>query len=456
MVALASGPSRQFRPVWPTLAAIVGILLLLAWLVWRVHFAAAPAPQPAIERQARRFVSLALTLGKIAPDEVDSYFGPADLKPVAGKASLPELRADLADLAADLRDSKAAATPRGAILAERTDRMITLVNVMGPVPPLSFDDEARRLYALPPPALDTAAFARARAALEELLPGDGPLSKRVEAFRSRFVIPPDKREAVFRHALAECRRRTLLHWQLPQSERVDVQFTDAVDAAWHRYQGNLTSILQINPNAVALLGSAIDVACHEGYPGHHVQFVLAEAAAGPGGLPIENRVVLLRSPASVLREGAADFGVALVFPAAERIAFERDVLMPLAGLAQADAARFGQVRDLLARLAPAAFPILRAYRNGTLDKAAAAAALERDALVASPLPLLEFTDGMGAYVAGYTSVREQVRQSAMAPGAGDPWARLRCLLAAADGAPLANPKAIDGPGCIKQTNEARS
>lgn len=433
-----------------------GVLaLLLVWMSLTPRGATPSAPEPVIERQARRYVSLALTLGAIAPGEVDSYFGPADITPVAGKRSLPELRADLGDLTAELRDGAGPRTPRRAKLAERTDRLLALVNTMGPVPKLPFDEEARSLYGLAPTTLDGAGFARDRAALDRLLPGPGPLVQRVEAFRRRFLIPQARRGAVFDSALAECRRRTLLHWRLPPFERLDVQWTDAVDEPWHRYWGAYRSTLQINPNAVAFLGSAVQVACHEAYPGHHVQFTLADVAAGPVGLPVEERVVLVRSPAAVLREGAAEFGSSLAFPPADRLAFDRDVLMPLAGLPQREAAHFEEVRALLDRLGLAAYPILRDYRDGRLDEPAAATALERDALIASPKPLLDYTDAIGAYLAGYTAVREGVRRRVMAPGPGDPWERLRCLLAAADEAPLARP-GLSIPRCAATTNGAPS
>ena len=456
MATLARSRPRHRLFVGSVAAVLVGaILALLAWSILTRRAAPPSFPPPLIELQARRFVSLALTLGAIAPAEVDSYFGPDDIKPVAGKRSLPELRADLGDLAAALREGPGPVTPRRAKLAERTDRLLALVNTMGPVPKLSFDDEASSLYGLGPTTLDAAGFARDRAALDRLLPGPGSLVRRVEAFRRRFLIPEARRVAVFDRALAECRRRTLLHWRLPRSERLDVQWTDLVDEPWHRYRGHYRSTLQINPKAVAFLGSAVQVACHEAYPGHHAQFTLGDVAAGAGGLPVEERVVLVRTPAAILREGAAEFGASLAFPPADRLAFDRDVLMPLAGLPQAEAASFEEVRALLDRLALAAYPILRAYRDGRLDEAAAAAALERDALIASPRSLLEYTDAMGAYLAGYTAVRAEVQRRVTAPGSGDPWERLRCLLSAADEAPLARP-VLRIPRCTATTNGARS
>jgi len=115
------------------------------------------------------------------------------------------------------------------------------------------------------------------------------------------------------------------------------------------------------------VGSAIDVACHEGYPGHHAQFLLQDQRAQPAGLPVEDRVVLLRSPASVLREGAANFGVELAFPFEERVAFDERVLFPLARLDPRQARRYETVHRLVDQLSAAAAPIIASYRDNRLS-----------------------------------------------------------------------------------------
>lgn len=423
------------------------VLALLVFLALVVALAASPrllwilphgsGDEASLDRDTRRFVSLGLALGRIAPQEVDSYFGPGELAPPRDglPPALATLRAELAKLNEDLHGSEAGDPPRRARLQARADRLLALIDSMQRRSPLPFDEEARRLYGLAPVTLDEQSFARARAELDRLLPGTGPLSARVETFQRRYLVPEDRRQVVFARALAECRARTVRHWRLPPGEHIDVEWTSAVDAAWHRYRGNFRSTLQINPQAVAFLGSVVNVACHEGYPGHHAQFVLAEAAAGKGGLPIEDKLVLLRSRGAVLREGAADYAVSLVFPAADRLAFDRDVLFPLAGFPPAEADRFEKIRERIDALGPAALPILRAYRDGEIDEDAAAARLSQEALVASPRPLLRFLDSLGAYVAGYTSVREWVRariEAVGAPGSDAQWAALRCMLLSAE------------------------
>ena len=323
-------------------------------------------------------------------------------------------------------------SPRGVRLLAQIRGFDALLQVIGPAARgESFEDEAQRLYAASVPKLEAGSTHQLTAALEAALPGPGPLSQRLVGFYRDFVVPADRRRVVFERALQECRSRTLAHWQLPSSEQLDVEWTNSVPAAWHRYRGGWRSTLQINPDAVSLPGSAIDVACHEAYPGHHAQFLLQDQRAQPAGLPVEDRVVLLRSPASVLREGAANFGVDLAFPFEERVAFDERVLFPLARLDPRQARRYETVHRLAEQLSAAVAPIIAAYRDHRLSSDEAEQQLANEALVTSPSALLEFADHYGAYVLGYTAVRDSVRDSVKAQSritGKDEWAVLRELI----------------------------
>ncbi len=388
------------------------------------------APDP-LDGQARRFVMLATSLGHLYPKEVDAYWGPPELD-MRNRGPVPSLAGLHHDLA-QLRGAVAgdAPSPRRDRLAGRLQHLLALLDVIAKPRALSFDDEAKAVYGVVAPPPDSAAQARAREVLDGLLPGRGDLSSRLGAWRARFMIPDYRRRAVFLRALQECRARTLAHWQLPADEQVEVAWAADVPAAWQRYQGHDRSRLEINPAAVADPGTALDVACHEGYPGHHAQFLVMAM----GG--VEDSVVILRSPDQVLREGAANAGVDLAFPPVARLAFTRDVLFPMAGFAPRDAARFLAVHRAVTDLSLSVMPILRDYRDGRLASGDAMAHLVLDAQVSSPEALLEFTRDFGAYVAGYTVARDMVAACVAArAGKGDRWAALRAIIADRDTAML--------------------
>ena len=424
----------RFAPnrLWWPLAA--GLLLAAAALLWP-QLSSDP-----LEGQARRSVSLALALQRLSPADVDSYFGPPDLTAAPGTSAA--VRADVQALASELRtDQRAAPLPRRARLLARVQQLDALLGLIAAPRSLDFDTEGSSVFgianagAIPPARAQM--HARARQQLAALLPGSGSLAARVAAYRQRFLIPPDRRKAVFLRALAECRARTLAHWPLPAGEAIDVTWSSAVPAAWHVYLGQFRSRLQINPAAVVDPAAAIDVACHEAYPGHHAQFVVLEAQAG--GMPLEEQIVLLRSAASALREGAANYGISLAFSAADRTSFIAGTLLPLAGLETGDARRYAEVHQLMGQLATAVVPILRRYRTGELPRAAALAALADEALVSSPDALLRFFEAYSALVLGYSLAEERVR--AHIDGQPDRWAALAVLLAVVDQSALQSPAA---------------
>ena len=99
-------------------------------------------------------------------------------------------------------------------------------------------------------------------------PGDGPLLARYDEFRSAFVIPREKLDAVFQAAIKGCRERTLQHVKLPDSERFTVEYvTNKSWSGYNWYQGNLRSLIQVNTDLPVYIDRAVDLACHEGYPG---------------------------------------------------------------------------------------------------------------------------------------------------------------------------------------------
>jgi hypothetical protein len=409
-----------------------GVGLLIAVVLVLAGCKPQPPADP-VTAQAEEYVRIALELDRHHQGEVDGYFGPAELDTRLAKegSTPPELLTRTRTLLAEVgTDPPVPGDGRGTRLQAKVRHLQALLEVMSASTPLLFADEARKLYGVDMPVVDSTATAAVIKELDTLLTGTGTLAFRLASFQNQLVIPADKRKAVFDRALEECRARTKAHWKLPDDEQLTVEWSRSVPAAWHRYQGGRRSTLQVNPTAIALVGAAVDVACHEGYPGHHAQFLLLDAAS-PAGWPLEDQVVLLRSPDSTLREGAANYGVDLVWTPAERVAFERDVLSPLAGLPPAQAEKASKVHTLIGQLSVAVMPILSDYRDGTLSFNSATFRLEREALVPSPAALLKYVDDYGAYSVGYTVLRDRLQryiEADVQQTGGDPWAVLQQLL----------------------------
>ena len=109
-------------------------------------------------------------------------------------------------------------------------------------------------------------------------PGRRPAGRALRRLPQRpFVIPREKLDAVFQAAIDGCRERTLAARHAAGGERFTVEYvTNKSWSGYNWYQGDFRSLIQVNTDLPIYIDRAIDLACHEGYPGHHVYNALLE------------------------------------------------------------------------------------------------------------------------------------------------------------------------------------
>ena len=377
--------------------------------------------QPDLDAAARRFVILGLAFGKHDPDYVDAYYGPDSLKVAAERFAatldVPTIRATAESLLVMIGDS-APPDPdtlvrlRHANLRGQITAMIARARfVEGDT--LSFDDEAKALFGATPPTYTDAHFDSLLAELDAALPGRGPLAMRLQRFREKVVVPAGRVDTVFKRAIAECRARTLRHITLPAGERFDLEYVKGTSwNAYNWYKGQYHSLIQVNTDLPIAVDRAIDLACHEGYPGHHVYNALIEETLVNGRGWVEFSLYPLFSPQSLIAEGSANLSIDMAFPEHERTAFERDSLFPLAGLDPALAETNAVVRRINERLNYARNEVARRYLAGQLDRAGAEAAMARYWLSTpeAAAKTVRFIDTYRSYVINYNLGRDLVQQ----------------------------------------------
>jgi hypothetical protein len=393
------------------------------------------SPTAALDAAAEFYVRAALALGERDADSLDIYYGPGAWRADARARHLPldAIRAATVPFIASLDErpfDNADADARRLFLLRQTRAMVSRIDIVRGARP-SFSEEARTLFGLDGSSrLDgqEGLDGQERAELERLLPGPGDLSARYAAFDRRFLIPRDRLPAVLSRAIEGCRAATREHVTLPAGEGVDVEFVpDLAWSAYTRYQGHATSRIQINLALPVTVDRVLDLACHEAYPGHHTIDSLLDARFG--GRRIEFAVRPLFSPQSLLHEAAASLAVEMAFPGPARLAFERDELFPLAGLAPSDAAPYVRVGRLVDQLHGVQARIARQYLDGELDFPRASAALERDALMPSADVTLKFLNRFRSYGATYTIGRDALTRYLDAHStAGDPASRWRAYM----------------------------
>lgn len=399
--------------------AVAVVVVMSMLLLWTRHPLTQRYQAPTMNIVAEGYVKLVLALGQHDPDYVDAYYGPPEWKAEAEKRkmSLAAIGSEADRLIGQIPRRGGIAGDNVSVLREEyLRRQVEAVRArvrMLRGARLSFDEESKALYDAVAPTHPESYFQSIVDQLELLLPGGGPLIDRYDFFRQDFIIPPDKLSDVFDTAIAECRNRTLQHIRLPTDESFTVEYV--ANKSWsgyNWYQGNFRSLIQVNTDLPIYIDRAIDLACHEGYPGHHVYNALLEKNLVRDRGWREFTVYALFSPQSLIAEGTANYGIEVAFAGNERLEFERSVLFPKAGLNPARAAEYDKVQELVDRLAYAGNEAARRYLNGEIDRATAAAWLARHAMMSPPRAeqRTRFFDQYRSYVINYNLGKDLVKQ----------------------------------------------
>jgi len=372
-----------------------------------------------LDHAAEAYVKLALAIGLHDPDYVDAYFGPQpwrDEVKAAGR-SIQDLNASAQQLLRDLgriprsQDEEILALRHQYLSRQLRSAIARLEMLQGHT--FTFEEEAFALYDAPPPVYTTAFFEGMLSKLGGILPGNGSVAQRYETFRNHFVIPRVKLDEVFQAAIRECRDRTRTAIDLPGGDRFTLEYVS--NKPWSGYnwfKGSSTSLIQINTDLPIFIDRAVDLAAHEGYPGHHVYNTLLEAHLARERRWIEFTVYALFSPQSLIAEGTANFGIEVAFPGEERTAFEGATLFPLAGLDPAETERYYDVHRLTGVLNYAHNEAARGYLNGTMSRSQAEEWLVTYALMSAgrAAQRVRFIDVYRSYVINYNLGQDLVRQ----------------------------------------------
>jgi hypothetical protein len=374
---------------------------------------------------ARQYVMLSLEIGTHEDGYIDAYYGPPEWKRAAEASprALPVLAEAVDALdsqiaALDVAGHEAMVQRRVTFLRAQLNAARTRLRMLRGET-LSFREESLGLFGATPEIQQLESYDVVLSQIEALLPGAGTLAERVDAFQERFVIPADRLKPVFDRAIAECRARTAAHIPLPRGESFRMEFvTGKPWSGYNYYQGNLASLIQINTDLPIRISRAVDLGCHEGYPGHHALNYLLEQRLMRGRGWMEYSVYPLYSPQSLIAEGSANYGIDLAFPGDEKLAFETRELYPLAGLAATDAGRLAALQDALSGLRGARFTVAQMYLDGQIDRAQAIALTQKYQLMseARAKQSIGFTDTYRSYVINYGLGQDMVREFVEAAG----------------------------------------
>ncbi len=367
---------------------------------------------------AEAYVKLVLSVGNHDPDYVDAYHGPEEWKVRSQqeKKSLEEIHDSAKRTLNSLSQLNASQSEgsglRHQYLIKQIGSLIARVEMLQGKT-FSFDEESSALYDAVAPTYPEQHFKDILKEMASALPGNRTVQERYEAFKSRFIIPKEKLDAVFQAAINECRSRTKQHIELPSNESFIVEYvTNKAWSGYNWYMGDSHSLIQMNTDLPIYIDRAVDLAAHEGYPGHHVYNALLEQNLLKKNGWVEFSIYALFSPQSLIAEGTANFGIDVVFTPAERSAFERNVLFPLAGCDSSQTELYYRIHSLFMKLAYAGNEAARGYLDGKLSKEDAIEWLVEYALFSRDRATqrIKFFDAYRSYVINYNLGQDMVKR----------------------------------------------
>ena len=285
----------------------------------------------------QNYFRLVLEIDKHIDGYIDAYYGPAFIKEEVGRAPKKDvltLRQDLLQLQEQIPAEPLSRNRYVTAVLRAIDCTLRMLDGE------TFDylEEVYRIYDIRPQLVDEARFLEAHAALDELLPGDAPIMRRLQQWRTPFMLPQDKIMALLDFAKAETRERTAVFlqpfaYQLPSGEDIELKLTENQPwGAYNWYLGDYKSLVEFNvDNPLSALG-ILSTFAHEGYPGHHTEGILKEKYLYRMHGYAEEAVKLLHSPSAVIAEGIATTALEIIFPKNEAYQWVVDYLLPAADI----------------------------------------------------------------------------------------------------------------------------
>lgn len=368
---------------------------------------------------AREYVKLALNIGQYDESFVDAYYGPDSLKSAAKPLSVFPKDSLLKATKELLAAVNGIATGNGPDSIKNragwiSDQLISFgrrIRIFSGEYG-SFDEESKDLFGVAAPVYDEQHYKDLVSKLDHLLPGKGSIPDRFQTLANRFIIPKWKLDTVFKTAIAECRRRTKLHYQLPVNESFSLEYVN--NKPWNGYnwyKGNYTSLIQINTDINIFIDRAIDVGSHESYPGHHVYNMLLEKNLYHDQGLVEISMYPLFSPQSLIAEGTANYGIDVVFPGDDKTRFAKEVLLPLAGLDTTGISMYIQAIGIKGELNYARNEAARGIVNKTMTEEEALRWLKDYALFndETAAKSIKFINANRSYVINYNYGQDLVR-----------------------------------------------
>jgi hypothetical protein len=306
---------------------------------------------------AKSYVELVLESGDYIEYYVDFYFGPDSLKPPKPDSILlanPPFQKllDSTEVVINKLNEIAVSNLKGSeqkrydflsahLIALKTKLQMKLGME------LSFDDEYFLLFNITAPHYDTTYLLSKIHELDSLLPGEGDVISQYYDFIGQFYISDSMVEKTYKTGIIHAKMNTQKHMELMPNDTCELELVSDVPwDAYNFYKNDGHSLIQVNTRYRKELKTAIDIACHEAYPGHHVHSSMWEKNLYQKNGWIEFSVGALYSPTYIIYEGIAEYAKYAAFPGESLIDFQKHVLCPIAGIDTTNLEKYVKIKEI--------------------------------------------------------------------------------------------------------------
>ncbi len=268
------------------------------------------------------FLLLALRIDKHIEGYIDYYYGPEKLRQIvccefltAPNVLLNDSNDLLKQLGSQGFDKERIRYIEKLLIAMKTSIEILIGS------PISVKDQISRLYDVSIQPINESKLYDLREDFNKAYEGTGSLEERLKELRIRRKVAKSDVFDLFKKALKIVKNRIneLSTNFLPKDETIIIDLVnqkkeDEVKWSYYNwYLGNYTSRIEVNPSFDIYWSSLLSAAAHEGYPGHHTEFVIKEQDLYRRQFQFEHSLLLLNSPKLIISEGIASLALNVLF-----------------------------------------------------------------------------------------------------------------------------------------------
>ena len=275
-----------------------------------------------ISKFGEDFLKLALRINKHINRYVDFYIGPEKIRQMVMNESIisPNKLLNESKVLLNRLETQGFETKREKYIRKMLIAMKASIEmIIGNQIPLK--DLIYNLYDAKLQPVNESELYDVKKAFDNAYESNNRLKDRMAELRILRRITSNNVYDCFRKALDIVKQKTKRDFinLLPENEQIIIELVhnkqnNQINRTYYEwYLGNYCSRIEVNPNYNVYWTSILSTSAHEGYPGHHTEFVIKENILYRKLFQFEQSVLLLNSPKLIISEGIADLALNVLF-----------------------------------------------------------------------------------------------------------------------------------------------